>query len=1081
MSDERPGGPTSHYSRRQFLRFTVSLGAGTLLPVRLALPARAAGLRPSVLATVPVAGPVDLYRAADLADLTFSFTNLQLNTAGPSPVLEPVNGAERSLITVTLHQQHVAERIVEDLAPLDPGPDTTRSRLSGTSRLVFDVTDVAKPIPFTAAGLLDRSADPLVLVPLANPPDSGPAEDPREPLDDETSIEYPWHLYLTPRGPTGLSEPAFANRTAPVEHEGRSELWHTRFVVRKDGEIVESPEVKLKARFAWTDGYVPGGVIDPDEDDSPITMALTTATRKYLVRATADYDDTTDFAAHAPVDVQHLVLTALGAHASMSGEWDGPLVSWRQRTWGGRDSLVRVVTRGYLFPLGHGASEIEVSTRQFRVDAAGGLTSYLYRETYLAVGETVKDYPAPHQADDARGFPFRSVEITNPATPDIEKDTDLDGVTGDAYYVQVAGDDYLFSCVGTDWDGQTATFNVPMAFVAEGNGVPFQTGADRVPSQLRAYLDGLAVDDGRRLVDLNGQSVAVAESSTGQTGDTAQPLVDLTLAADPPAAGTSKAQLEADGQPAFFPAMAQATIRLGAAEAVSGTTSASMPFRFSDEYVSDGFDANANPAELFLQVLDPDSDQLDMSFPDASRSGGLATPAVAVKALSRFIGPIGGDLPSLNGPGGGSWNPADAFGTALDAARLLGSLSLKDVVQEVLDLAANKLHLPKFLTHFEYPGGDILQLPERACTTLDWDPQLQSFGDLFIVADDLDDSPFDGPSEMHLHGEFCVPITADEDPTYAVTGALRYFAIQLLPGSLTVLILYFERVEFSAGSSAPTSVDANVLDVEFLGALSFIEAFRTWLTSLGNGPTIDVDAGGVSAGVSIDIPDLGFGVFSLTQMAFGMDFTVPFDGDPATVTFSFSTREDPFIVTVLGLGGGGNFAITLSADGLVSLEFSIDVAAQVSLDIIVASGSVGVTAGFSYEIDVQQTAPELIEELVLIAYVNVSGEVSVLGLITVSVEVEIALTYDELTVGDTVTKSLTGTASVEVEVDVLFVHESVTLEFSYTFDAGSGPAPLPAARHHGSKAATAASGFHFGDLYAAESQWDEYCGAFASV
>src|SRR5262249_31348684 len=149
-------------------------------------------------------------------------------------------------------------------------------------------------------------------------------------------------------------------------------------------------------------------------------------------------------------------------------------------------------------------------------------------------------------------------------------------------------------------------------------------------------------------------------------------------------------------------------------------------------------------------------------------------------------------------------------------------------------------------------------------------------------------------------------------------------------------------------------------------------------------------------------------------------------------------------------------------------------------DIIVASGSVGVTAGFSFEIDVTSTDP-LEETITLIAYVNVSGEMSVLGLITISVEVEVALTYVENEHDDVIDKTLTGTASVEVDVDVTLFHTSVSLDFSYTFDAGQSSASLADGAHRKAGIAAAGEGFHFGDLYAAESDWSTYCAAFAAT
>ncbi len=1051
----REGTPVS---RREFLSFTI-LGVGVVVPGvrRLALPPRGSTGRAVSLLRRVDASPVDLHRAADFVDITFTFTNLTLN----GNMLESA-GAGDSLITMQLNRQHVAEHPITG----DAQPATVQSRLAGQSRLVFVVDPASLPLPYTAEKLLDRSGDVLKLVPLANDPGPNPPA-PAPPADDETAIEWPRDLFFTPRGPSASAEARFRNRTETVDHNEFIELWHTQFVLFKDGELKEPPDATLRARFAWTTGY-------DNPDPNEIVLPIDADQRVQLVDNTVDYDDPNVDALY----VNKFLLTALGAQADVSGDWpDAELTSYDHRTMGGRDAFVRIVERGYLFPLGVLASEVTISERRFLYDGNTTQVAYLYEETLLQVSDTAKEYPAPHQQDEARAFPFRSVRVTNGNTGPIEKDAwpnDVDITTDEAYYVQKNGEDYLFTVVGTDWDGQESTFSMPMAFVALGNS--YGTGANTVPTKLRNYLDDLADTAARRKVEMQGQSVAVAESSAGEAGDTTQPVVSFTLGAEGPEAGTTLTQLENDRQPAFYPIWTNAKVRPGAAEAITGEDVAGITFEFNPDYLSDGFDTGANPSALYLQLPDGASPP-DLSVPDVSRLGGIATPSLLIQALSRTFGPTGGNPVDLNGPGGGSWDPADVFGDALSGAKLLGSLTLSEVIKEVTHLATNALKLPKWLTHFEFPGGDTLQIPERSCTTLDWDPELKSIAGLFLVDDEIPDNPFDGETTLHMHGEFCVPIAADEDPTYEVTGELRNFAIQLLP-SFPVLLLYFERVEFTAGSSAPTTVDANVLDVVFEGPLTFVEIFRSWLSSLGNGPRIDVDGEKVTAGVSIDIPDLGFGVFALTQMAFSIDFAVPFNGDPVTVSFGFSSREDPFLVTVMGLGGGGHFGITLAPDGLVALEFSIDVGAQVAIDLIVASGSVGVTAGFSYEVDVTNTDP-LEETITLMAYVNVSGEMSVLGLITLSVEVEIALTYVEEEDNGTIHKTLTGTARVEVEVDVTFVHTSVSLDFSYTFAAGDSPAPpLPNGAHRAAGVASA-SGFHFGDLYADSDDWTTYCTAFA--
>jgi len=69
---------------------------------------------------------------------------------------------------------------------------------------------------------------------------------------------------------------------------------------------------------------------------------------------------------NAPVAVERLMLTSLGAGLQVYGKWDTELdlVEWRHLATLGRDQFVRVVKKGFLFPLGHRAVEITITERK---------------------------------------------------------------------------------------------------------------------------------------------------------------------------------------------------------------------------------------------------------------------------------------------------------------------------------------------------------------------------------------------------------------------------------------------------------------------------------------------------------------------------------------------------------------------------------------------------------------------------------------------------------------------------------------------------------------------------------------------
>ena len=74
-----------------------------------------------------------------------------------------------------------------------------------------------------------------------------------------------------------------------------------------------------------------------------------------------------------------------------SRAYNSSLLQWRHRTWGGRDTHVRVVRKGYLFPFGHRASLITVNERKLST-GAGTPGAYLRERIFLVIGQPIKNY-----------------------------------------------------------------------------------------------------------------------------------------------------------------------------------------------------------------------------------------------------------------------------------------------------------------------------------------------------------------------------------------------------------------------------------------------------------------------------------------------------------------------------------------------------------------------------------------------------------------------------------------------------------------------------------------------------------------
>jgi hypothetical protein len=257
-----------------------------------------------------------------------------------------------------------------------------------------------------------------------------------------------------------------------------------------------------------------------------------------------------------------------------------------------------------------------------------------------------------------------------------------------------------------------------------------------------------------------------------------------------------------------------------------------------------------------------------------------------------------------------------------------------------------------------------------------------------------------------------------------VNGALTGFAITLA----NVVGIKFKSLTFDAPAGKKLDVTAEIEGdgLQFLGDLSFLNTLREFIPSDGfkDPPSVDVTPDGVTAGYSLAIPSISVGIFSLENIRLSAALTLPFlPPAPLRFRFAFSERESPFIITVSLLGGGGFFGIAVGPDGVEMLEASIEVGAQCSIDVVVASGSVHIMAGVYLKLDLTS------KESQLTGYLRAGGSLDVLGIISASVEFYLGFTYY---FGPPC--KIAGEATVTIEVHVLFfsasVHASLRREFA---------------------------------------------------
>jgi hypothetical protein len=373
----------------------------------------------------------------------------------------------------------------------------------------------------------------------------------------------------------------------------------------------------------------------------------------------------------------------------------------------------------------------------------------------------------------------------------------------------------------------------------------------------------------------------------------------------------------------------------------------------------------------------------------------------------------------------------DAFTALANAAKDLrggfGGLTVPDQV------AFAKTQLDQLLAKFSVgleQAAEIVAMADRIADSLEalneqrikfeWKPDIKSWPSSDPIFEVL------SGGGLVIAVELAAQSGASKEPSLDVACRLQKFDLNLIAPE-TFLKLHFNKIEFTASSRSKPDVNVDFGGIEFVGVLSFVETLRSLipLDGFSDPPALAITEEGIEASFSLGLPNIAIGVFSLSNLSLGAALTVPFLGQqPLSVRFNFCERSDPFRLTVWIFGGGGFFAVTVTPAGVQILEASFEFGAACSIDFGVASGSISVMAGIYYKIEA--------DDATLTGYFNLKGRVSVLGLITASLELLLELSY-EFATGKCV-----GRATLTIEVEVLFFSASVEISCEKKFAGANG-------------------------------------------
>jgi hypothetical protein len=405
-----------------------------------------------------------------------------------------------------------------------------------------------------------------------------------------------------------------------------------------------------------------------------------------------------------PLSIGELSLSALGGNLDVDAGFQPPasaralstkrnlfdalsIERWKQRTVLGRDIVVEVVYKGFLFPLGHRASLVKLTERRFE-SVEGSPTAILVQRLFLRVGKPEKRFPAEGQANRGCRWPCDRITILTRQTPDLvdaRSDTSLNGAppfvtprgliklgasektTGLCMWPRTAARDGAEVWFEMQVGDEAVPVRMPLIFVDNAAANDEDTVAALIDYYHKVSIDP-NVSPTRKLLR-NGHPVVMApeykpndttfETQWWRVGVEGR---ELTLPVRDPEKGTilknslyrRDSFMEGQDQPPFYPLVDTAYCRLKTVERFTGSGPLWAEVTFDGEYVEKGFVDDENKereqqSEIYLRVLKgARGDTVELDFSDrGDLGGGVARPTMDVVALSRSLGPIHGGAKAI--------------------------------------------------------------------------------------------------------------------------------------------------------------------------------------------------------------------------------------------------------------------------------------------------------------------------------------------------------------------------------------------------------------------------------------------------
>jgi hypothetical protein len=891
---------------------------------------------------------------------------------------------------------------------------------------------------------------------------------------------------------------------------------------------------KAMIRAVWSDLF-PSHCHTLADDPCPVTppatviTALNSQDRKDIVTLSHDkaYQQTAatsadfDRGLDSRIALDVMALSSGGGWLNLIKHWDlsplpsvptTTLVGWTNKTALGRDSFVRKEYAAYLYPLGFHVVIVTTSYRETQLDPKNSSSSVAPLRQYVTLHfqDRAITNIDPHLvfsqiSTDVLQTPHLTIPGWDPDNPEQEK----------VYWptLKTTSAIYEFPFSTTDAGGQTQQFSAPQLLVVQ---TTLASNTKYMLQMLEAQYYALA-NQSLRQPTLRGPSVifALAKDSSGSPITTDRsamlPVSAILLAAsgDNPIPSAPAQKIKAP----FTPFL----------DSVYAALPAGFALRNSDPTIAEQIDSAwfrpvvpagsvtsqpsfKNPNNVFLvRDLAVGSDEVSINYNQrAAALGGVAVPSIL--AVGGFSLASPGSAPrgstasaaGLAGPFGWTPNPSiqvpliDGLPRPPFAANELpvfatGVFDPKDYFGPIVNGLQNAVLLGVNLGDVlaQISGSATAELPSLQCS-FDGRYYTYTFGwstSAFTPNATFQTFPATSrtPSILKMTGTLVVDLEG-EQVSYAATGAMTNFAINFYFFSDSAspdLTVQFSGIQFSEGSGQAPTFSVSAPSLTLHGALEFISGLLNSISGsfldllgLADATALTITPSGLTYSLpSISIPDIEMGFIDIMGIHFDSVVSLPFTNDgQAEVGFNFSSPENPFIISVALLSGGGFADITANTKGIDAFDISLQAGAYCGINLAdVVQGDVYIFAGIIYGYD-ETTG------IAFTAYLTAGGDVSVLDLITASIDVTVSLTYEP----NSCPPTLSGTAELQFEVHVLTFSKTVEVAFSYSIEGGDGSSCL-ASGGQSKKAGVAPSAASHLSGSSCASLWQQYQLAYGDL